>query len=465
MSRQQIAIIGAGLAGLSAGIELQKKGIQTHIYEKAPWAGGVCTSWVRKGYRFDGCIHWMVGTNPNSPIFSMYEKVKALESFTKCYNPKSLYCEIEGKVYQIPMELEPFRTFLVMLSPRDEVFIDRLCNNILAFSSQGFSKVLSKYRGEQVSDFTKLLHSNIIVKILYSLMPPTYSMLGLIMMLSSRFTRNGGYPEGGSLEMITRMENYYKELGGKLHLNSEVQEIILESKLANAIRVNGDLIPVHAIISAGDVHNLIYDLLKDQNKHPQLNSLLKSENLFSSVLLVSFGLKKKLGIPFSIWFECGDEIEIEDGKYIRNLHARSFDFDKTAAGPNNSSVMVMIESKLPYWENLYVTNREEYKKEKIRIANEISIFLDKRYPSFIESIEIIDVATPVTYTRLANLYLGSYEGFIPTPRLLGTRIERTISTVSNLILCGQWTTPGGGIPTAIGSGIEASSWIEKNLIK
>ena len=26
--------------------------------------GGLCTSWKRKGYTFDGCIHWLVGSRP-----------------------------------------------------------------------------------------------------------------------------------------------------------------------------------------------------------------------------------------------------------------------------------------------------------------------------------------------------------------------------------------------------------------
>ncbi|MDD3947150.1 MAG: NAD(P)-binding protein, partial [Clostridia bacterium] len=40
---KKVIIIGAGLAGLSAGIYLQQKGVQTEIFELAGWAGGMCT--------------------------------------------------------------------------------------------------------------------------------------------------------------------------------------------------------------------------------------------------------------------------------------------------------------------------------------------------------------------------------------------------------------------------------------
>jgi hypothetical protein len=33
--------------------------------------GGVCTGWVRKGYTFDGCLHWLTGSAPTSALYRM----------------------------------------------------------------------------------------------------------------------------------------------------------------------------------------------------------------------------------------------------------------------------------------------------------------------------------------------------------------------------------------------------------
>jgi phytoene dehydrogenase-like protein len=41
-------------------------GYATHIFEKESRPGGVCTSWRRGEYVFDGCIEWLVGTRPGS---------------------------------------------------------------------------------------------------------------------------------------------------------------------------------------------------------------------------------------------------------------------------------------------------------------------------------------------------------------------------------------------------------------
>lgn len=48
MSAKSIAIIGAGFAGISAGIYGQMNGYNTQIFELHNLPGGLCTSWKRK---------------------------------------------------------------------------------------------------------------------------------------------------------------------------------------------------------------------------------------------------------------------------------------------------------------------------------------------------------------------------------------------------------------------------------
>lgn len=62
MARDRVIVIGAGIAGLPAGCYGQMNGYATEIFELHTLPGGLCTSWKRKGYTFDGCIQWLVGT-------------------------------------------------------------------------------------------------------------------------------------------------------------------------------------------------------------------------------------------------------------------------------------------------------------------------------------------------------------------------------------------------------------------
>jgi phytoene dehydrogenase-like protein len=62
MSEKSIAIIGAGIAGLAAGCYGRMNGYRTRIFEMHNEPGGLCTSWRRGDYTFDGCLHWLVGS-------------------------------------------------------------------------------------------------------------------------------------------------------------------------------------------------------------------------------------------------------------------------------------------------------------------------------------------------------------------------------------------------------------------
>ncbi len=59
-------IIGAGISGLVCGCYLAKAGLKTLIVEKNPNVGGYCTSFYRKGYRFDSSIHYIGGVKSGS---------------------------------------------------------------------------------------------------------------------------------------------------------------------------------------------------------------------------------------------------------------------------------------------------------------------------------------------------------------------------------------------------------------
>ena len=79
MAQDKLIIIGAGIAGLSAGCYARMNGYDIQIFEKHVLPGGMCTSWERKGYTFDYCIHNLSGTAPGSDLRQMWDELGALE--------------------------------------------------------------------------------------------------------------------------------------------------------------------------------------------------------------------------------------------------------------------------------------------------------------------------------------------------------------------------------------------------
>ena len=96
MKKKKVIIIGAGMAGLSAGCYLQMSGYDTEIFELGSMPGGLCTGWERKGYSFDGCIHWLVGTKPAVSIYNLWNELVDMSKLQIVdYNE---YCAIEDSM-------------------------------------------------------------------------------------------------------------------------------------------------------------------------------------------------------------------------------------------------------------------------------------------------------------------------------------------------------------------------------
>jgi phytoene dehydrogenase-like protein len=420
----------------------------------------------------------MVGTKPGDGFYNLYREIDALEENTVIYNAEYIKIELDGVMYEIPMHIDKFKSFLKALSPEDGDKIDSFCGDIktmmntkmpsgaptnplelvkLLKESRGFLSVARKYLVIKVDDFVKTFHSQKIQSILSSLMLPEISMTGLIMMLGTRMSGNAGYPLGGALDVIKRIESKYRSLGGKINFNSRVDEIVVENGRAAAIRSNGVLHPADAVIAACDAYNTIKNMLGGKYQHPQLETMLESSALFPALALVSFGLNRRFDIPFSISYECPGGIKTSPDTALHAFSIRSFDFDPAAAPENCSSVMVSLTAPLDYWNGLRLNDIDEYKKQKKQLADAVADAVEQRIPGFKDAIEVVDVATPATYLRLANLYKASFEGFLPTPASLKTNIRKTFPGVKGLLICGQWTTAGGGICSAVSSGKEAAN--------
>ena len=75
---KKAVIVGGGIAGMTAGIYLQKAGIQTEIFEKNPVLGGQCMGWKREGYTIDNCVHWLTGTRRGSGLHELWREIGVL---------------------------------------------------------------------------------------------------------------------------------------------------------------------------------------------------------------------------------------------------------------------------------------------------------------------------------------------------------------------------------------------------
>ena len=127
MEKKKVIIIGGGMSGLCAGCYLQMNGYDTEIFELHNIPGGVCTSWKRKGYTFDGCIHWLVGSSPADPFYNLWTELidmKRLE-FVE-FDEYLRFVSKEGNVISLFTDINKLEKELMEKAPEDTTFIKNL---------------------------------------------------------------------------------------------------------------------------------------------------------------------------------------------------------------------------------------------------------------------------------------------------------------------------------------------------
>ena len=123
----KVIIIGGGIAGLSCGCYLQMNGIQTEILEASLLPGGLCTAWHRGPYVFDGCLRWLIGTQPPSAFHQIWTELGAIAGRKVLANDEILRVEdANGKTLVVPADLDKLAREFKRIAPEDSVLIDKL---------------------------------------------------------------------------------------------------------------------------------------------------------------------------------------------------------------------------------------------------------------------------------------------------------------------------------------------------
>ena len=477
--KKKVIIIGGGIAGLCAGSYLQINGYDTEIFEMHDKSGGCCTSWTRKGYTFDGCIHFLYGTGGSNAFYPLWKELIDIQGMEIVDFKEYSQIVKDGTTLTLFADTEKLKKELLRIAPEDSVIIEEFINAIQEFDkidmpidvapeTLGMVELLKLLKDMKpylnlqkkwnisVRDFVNKLTNPFLKEVLpASFEGEEMSLIAMITSFSAMNLKSAGYPIGGSLEFARKIEERYISLGGKLHFKQNVTQIIIDKNSAKGIILeNGDEHHADIIISAADGYNTIFEMLEGKYINKKIANYYKSLNLFRSLVQVSLGLNRTFdNTPHSYSLFIDEPIIFEDNNKIERLELMIYNFDPTLAPAGKTTVTVSIETHNDeYWSNLRNEDRERYRAEKKKIAEEVIDRLDKFFGNIKSKVEVIDVATPATYIRYTNNWKGRYMGWMLTPKGLVTRMKKTLPGLKNFYLISQWATVGGGVPVGIMSG-------------
>ena len=129
--RKKVVIIGAGIAGLSAGCYLQMNGYETEIFELHNLPGGLCTAWHRKGFIIDGCIHWMVGSSPSHSFYHFWSELVDMQQLQFVEHEEYIRVEDrEGTCIRVFTDLDRSEREFLEKAPEDRQLITEFIRTI-----------------------------------------------------------------------------------------------------------------------------------------------------------------------------------------------------------------------------------------------------------------------------------------------------------------------------------------------
>ena len=309
---------------------------------------------------------------------------------------------------------------------------------------------ISKYRKFSIFEYVKRFKNKDLRNFLQLILPQhtNFSILSLLIPLNWMNLKSTGYPIGGSACLIDMLLKKYEESGGIVKYKSKVSGILEENNIIKGIvledgtRINADM-----VISAADGYDTIFKMLGGKYVSKKIKDDYDNLDVYPSTLQVSFGVNRVFnGEANKTILQLNKPIEAGGKKDMLAMLIRICSFDPNFAPKGKTAVVVNLRTHdYSYWCELRKNNMPAYKKEKEKLAEKVIDILEKRYKGFRSQVEVIDVATPATYIRYTNIWKASYQGWLPTPKIVGRSMKKELPCLSNFYMCGQWVDPPGGI--------------------
>jgi phytoene dehydrogenase-like protein len=280
------------------------------------------------------------------------------------------------------------------------------------------------------------------------------------MMLSTlgfMYKRQADYPVGGSLPLALTLEKRYKGLGGQVRYRARVEKILVENGRAVGVRLaDGSEERADVVIAAGDGYTTIFKLLDGKFTDLQIRERYTNWQPFQSMLFVSAGVNRTFpDVPLSVE---GNAFELQRPATIAGeehtwISVRVHNHDASFAPSGKTVLTSAIFTNHEHWKSLE-GNRAAYEAEKECIAQAYIKALEQVWPGISQQVEMIDVATPLTFERITGNWKGSITGWKLTPEQAVTNIPATLPGLEDFWMVGHWLFPGGGLPAGISTARE-----------
>ena len=486
MSVTKVAVIGGGIAGLSAACYAAKKGYQVEVFEKNDTIGGRARQMkTPNGYTFDMGPSWywmpevmenffqdfgyqssdfyeLINLNPQFEIIFENENVQVPANYDEL---KALFESYEkGSSTQLDRFMDKAK---IKYKIGMEDFIEKPCHSWLEFFS--FSILKSAIQLDILTDFRTYVSKYFKHPFLQSIMEFPVIFLGAApqnipamysLMNYGGYRLGTWYPMGGFFQLILAMEKIATQLGVKFYTNSPVERLITNGDKVEAIQVKGHTLYFDAIVGASDYHHL--ETLLDENDRNYSPEYWEKKIFAPSCLIFYLGIQER--VPHLKHHTLFFENELD--QHINEIYA-----DKK--WPSKPLFYVCCPSKTDSHvapknhENLFllmplaigIEDREELREK----------YFDQMITRIEKHTGMKDLKSKIDYKKSYCIhdFKTDYNAFGGNAYGLANTLNQTAilkpsirnKKLKNLVYAGQLTVPGPGVPPSLISGKIAANQI------
>ena len=480
---KKVIVIGGGIAGLSAGVYAQRCGFDVTVLESHSIAGGNCTSWKRGGYLFEGGMHWLTGSGKDEPLNKAWRYVGALDDSVAIHTdePFMAYGH-DGAIVNFYRDADRTEKHWMELSPVDSKEIKTLFGYIrtveklamplsdirglkatkknrpplsLLFSALSAFRLMGKLSKIPREEYINRFKHEGIREMLHSGTTDKSGILPIVFTMGTLARGDGGFPEGGSLPFVGRMSKTLKGLGGQLLPNTRADKVIVENGKAVGVVAGEKRFDADAVIVAADTMQIDY-LFDVPPQSPWLDKMHRTAEP-TMCTFVSLGIDADLKEYAHVYnFKPEQAIRVGNEAY-EYLSLNNYASDPVYSPTSKTAVTTILTGDTyDFWKKAKEEGR--YQEEKQKIADETIAAIEAQIPEAQGKIEVVDVATPLTYER----YLGNWKGSWMTEILPGMSMKTYPSVIEGLdgvYFAGHRMTPPGGLPVALMSGRTAVQYL------
>lgn len=438
-------IIGAGIGGLVCGCYLAKAGFKTLIVEKNAKPGGYCTSFTKKGFKFDACAHSLGSLREGGILKTILKELKLLErtKITRS-NPQDIIVTPEGRISfwnDINKTIVDFQKFF----PKDASSIKKFFNFLL--NCDGLK--LNLLKNMTFHELLKQYFNNDKLKSVLSL--PVLGNTGMSANVSSALTAvalykefmldGGYYPNDAMQKLPDIILERFKEYGGDILLSRFVNKITVRKNSIRGVEINKNRsFTAKYVISDIDATCTFFDLVGKKNISLTAQKKLKALKPSLSILILYLGLAnyKPTDLPMNtnVWFLPDYNTET-NYNLARNGSVDSLNWFLLRFSADFKSIIMLVNSPFK--------NKNYWEKNKCRLIDLFIKKIETIAPDISQHIMFKDAATPNTLYKWTSNYKGAAYGWEGNPKQFAIRELSQVTKIRNLYLTGHWATLGQGI--------------------